>query len=189
MPTVHDIIEKYQVGERNFKGADLGGTDLEGAHLAGADLRDANLVRTNLRDADLRDANFTRAYLRGADLTRTDLRGADLRGADLGDADLTRADLRGADLRGANLRDADLGGQWIIQGPTRSDGYQFILSNLTAEGIRIKAGCRNLTIKEAREWWQQTRGGSPLGDETFLIIEQLLALAKMRGLKVPETME
>jgi uncharacterized protein YjbI with pentapeptide repeats len=99
-------------------------------------------------------------------------------------ANLRDADLRDADLGGAYLRDADLGKQWIIQGPTRSDGYFFNLTNLTGEGVRVKAGCRNFTAPEAIEHWTRTRGGTPLSDESLAIVDHLLALAKIRGYAV-----
>ena len=104
-------------------------------------------------------------------------RGAYLRGANLGGADL-----RGADLRGAYLRGAYLGEQWAVQGACRSDGYWFMLTNLKDEGVRVKAGCRNFTLVEAREHWAATRKDTPLGNETFAILDNLEALARIRGL-------
>lgn len=92
------------------------------------------------------------------------------------------ADLRYADLSYADLRYADLRGQWIIQGPTRSDGYMFSLTNLTGEGVRIKAGCRDLPLMEAIEHWRRTRDGTALGNETYAIINHLVELAFLRGL-------
>jgi uncharacterized protein YjbI with pentapeptide repeats len=100
-----ELIEKYQAGERDFKGANLTGANLRGANLTGA-----NLTGANLRGADLRGANLTGANLRGANLTGANLTGANLRGADLYGADLTDADLRGANLTGANLTGANLTG-------------------------------------------------------------------------------
>jgi hypothetical protein len=61
-----------------------------------------------------------------------------------------------------------------------------MLTSLTGEGVRIKAGCRNMTISEARAHWQATRGGTPLGDETFAIIDYLEKVAKIRGYKTEE---
>lgn len=49
--------------------------------------------------------------------------------------------------------------------------------------MRVKAGCRNFPIDEARDHWQATRSGTPLGDETFAIIDNMVALAKMRKLE------
>ena len=104
---------------------------------AGANLRDAYLGGANLRDAylggaDLRDANLRDAYLRGAYL----------RDANLGGAYLGGAYLRGADLRGAYLGGADLGGLWVSQGPTRSDGYDYKIWSSIMGGCVITAGCR-----------------------------------------------
>jgi hypothetical protein len=118
---------------------------------------------------------------RGADLRNADLGGAYLFGADLRNAHLRGADLRNADLGGAYLFGADLGDQWIIQGSTRSDGYQFLLTNFKGEGVRLKAGCRNFTMPEAYAHWVATRGGTPLGDETFDILDNLWTLAFRRG--------
>ena len=131
------------------------------------------------------------ANLSGADLSGADLRGADFGGANLGRADLSGANLSGANLSGADFGGADLGGanlgsQIVIQGPARSDGYFFMLTKLTDEGWRIKAGCRNLALPEAREHWQRTRGDTPLGRETFVILDCLEALAKARGYDVHE---
>jgi len=86
------------------------------------------------------------------------------------------------DFFGANLRDANLSkGHWVIQGMQRSDGYSFLLTNFKNEGIRVKAGCRNFTLKQAKEHWEKTRKGTPLGEETFVIINSMVALAKLRG--------
>jgi uncharacterized protein YjbI with pentapeptide repeats len=87
-----------------------------------------------------------------------------------------------ANLGGAYLGGANLGGQWIIQGPARSDGYFFMLTNLKDEGVRLKASCRNFTLKEARKHWSETRKGTALGAETFAILDCLEAMAKARGL-------
>jgi Pentapeptide repeats (8 copies) len=105
-------------------------------------------------------------------------------GANLGSADLGGADLRGANLRGADLGGANLGGQWIIQGPTRSDGYQFFLMRLKDETIpMVRAGCCWFDLVAARQHWQETRGGTLLGDETMSILDWLETAAKIRGLK------
>ena len=87
---------------------------------------------------------------------------------------------------GANLSGAYLSPQWVVQGPTRSDGYAFMLTNYTGEGVRVKAGCRNLSIKNARKHWKDTRKGTPLGNETFAILDCMEALAKARGLDTKE---
>ena len=153
----------------NLRGADLCSANLSDVNLRGADLRSADLCSANLSDVNLRGAN-----LRGADLSEADLRGADLRSADLRSADLCSANLRGADLsdvnlRGANLRGADLSDvnlrganlrdvnlRWshgiiLIQGAI-GDGYDRF-AYICGGVIRIKAGCRDFDIDEARKHW------------------------------------
>ena len=105
-------------------------------------------------------------------------------GAYLADADLAGADLARANLAGADLAGADLANQWIVQGAVRSDGYVFMLTNLKDEGVRLKAGCRNFTMAEARQHWKATRDDTPLGTETFAILDCLEAMAKARGLDI-----
>ena len=125
------------------------------------------------------------ADLREADLSEANLRGANLRGANLRGADLSEANLRGADLSEANLYGADSISDRIIDGGIRSDGYRFLLTRTDPGPWRIKAGCRNFTLDEAREHWTRTRPeGDPLGDETRLIIAHMVAVAKLR--KWPE---
>jgi len=154
-----------------------------GADLRSADLRSADLYGANLRGANLRSADLYGANLRGANLRDADLYVADLRSANLRSADLYGANLRGADLYGADLRSADLRGQWIIQGQVRSDGYPFFLQKLTGDKEpMVKAGCRLFTVEEAQKHWTATRGGTPLGDETEIIVRSLVRLARVRGL-------
>lgn len=92
------------------------------------------------------------------------------------------ADLGGADISGADISGAYLGGAWIIQGATRADGYAFLLTNLPGEGVRVKAGCRDFSIEEAERHWRDTRGYTPLGRETAVIIAGMIEQAKARGL-------
>jgi uncharacterized protein YjbI with pentapeptide repeats len=173
----------------NLSGANLSRTNLSygylhGANLSGADLSYGYLHGANLSGADLSGANLSGANLSGANLSGANLSGANMRGADLSGANLSGADLSGANLSGANLYDAVLGNQWIIHGPTRSDGYTFFLQRLTQDEMpMIKAGCRHFTISEARAHWQKTRNGTPLGSETFIILDYLESTAAARGLK------
>ena len=62
-------------------------------------------------------------------------------------------------------------------GPVRSDGYQFVMGT----GRSVHAGCRVfISLEEAREHWRATRGGTRLGDESLLILDQIEALAALR---------
>lgn len=126
-----------------------------------ANLRGANLGSANLRGAYLGDA-----YLGGADLGGANLRGAYLRGANL----------RSANLRGANLGDAD-----IIGLGQRSDGYEFY-AQIKDDTIWIIAGCRYLTISDAREHWTTTRKGTQIGEESMQLLDHAEALVRIRGL-------
>ena len=84
------------------------------------------------------------AYLRGAHLG-----GANLVGANLGGANLRDANLRGANLGGANLRDV----KGAIIAPV-SDPRDYIAVFTEYDGVwMIDAGCRHLTIPEARKHW------------------------------------
>jgi uncharacterized protein YjbI with pentapeptide repeats len=187
----------------NLSGANLSGADLSGANLSGANLSGANLSRADLFGADLFGANLFGANLSGANLSRADLFGANLSranlsranlsGADLSGANLSRANLSGADLSGANLSRADLSGANlsganlfgvpVIDGGLRSDGYRFFLTAYKEEGVRIKAGCRNFTIDEARAHWRGARRGTQLGNESILIVDYLERMAEVRGWK------
>ena len=59
-----------------------------------------------------------------------------------------------------------------------------MLTSFKDEGVRVKAGCRNFSIEEARKHWNDTRFGTPLGAETFAIFDCLVAMARARGLEV-----
>ncbi len=66
--------------------------------------------------------------------------------------------------------------QPLVVGPTRSDGYQFVMGASRS----IHAGCRVfISLAEAREHWESTRGGTPLGQETMLILDYLEAAAAL----------
>ena len=184
------IKNEANLREANLRGADLSGADLREAdlreaNLYGADLYGADLSEADLREADLSEANLRGANLRGADLREANLYWANLREANLRGADLSEANLRGANLSEANLYGADSISDRIIDGGIRSDGYRFLLTRTDPGPWRIKAGCRNFTLDEAREHWTRTRPeGDPLGDETRLIIAHMVAVAKLR--KWPE---
>lgn len=53
--------------------------------------------------------------------------------------------------------------------------YKETLAMLETQAINadITAGCRYFSFKEAYDHWRSTRGGTPLGDETMLILDFL----------------
>ena len=141
----------------------------------------ANLSRANLSGANLAGADLSRANLAGAVLSRANLEGAVLSGADLSGANLSRANLSRANLSGANLAGADLSRAYLIDGGQRSDGYRFV-GWIKAGVLQIRVGCRDFAIDDARKHWTETRGGTPLGDETMVILDHIETVACIRGL-------
>jgi uncharacterized protein YjbI with pentapeptide repeats len=137
------------VGARaDLRGAYLRGADLTGAYLRGADLRGTDLRGTDLTGADLRGTD-----LRGTDLTGADLTGADLTGTYLTGAYLTGADLTGTYLTGADLTGADLTGTQSLLDCGSPYSWRVVVVD-HADGIRIAAGCRWLTFKQATAHWK-----------------------------------
>jgi uncharacterized protein YjbI with pentapeptide repeats len=115
--TAEELLQRYQSGERDFRGIkikgiflrdeclrgiDLSYADLRGASLMGVDFSKANLRRAdfsggtflilaNMQQADLTQANFTNAFLILANMQQCCLAQANLT-----QANLTRAKLSGA---------------------------------------------------------------------------------------------
>ena len=69
----------------------------------------------------------------------------------------------------------------ILPVATRSDGHTFLITKDKDDNLVIIAGCRYFTIEQAREHWSQTRGGTPLGDESLAIVDHLERMATIRG--------
>jgi uncharacterized protein YjbI with pentapeptide repeats len=139
------------------------------------------LVWSELTSAE--QALFWRANLRGANLYGADMRGANLNGADLNGADLYGASLRGADLNGANLYRAKLHKAYLygakltpglvcFQGPTSSDGYDFILF-VCPMGHTVISGCHNMTLPEYEAHIAANYEGTERADETRAILAYL----------------
>jgi hypothetical protein len=103
--------------------------------------------RADLRSADLSFANLSFANLSYVNLSYANLRSADLRSANL----------RFADLSYANLRSAE-GFVLLPIGDPR--GFSFVHAVLCGDEWRIRSGCRDFTIAEAREHW----GGGYAGE-------------------------
>ena len=62
----------------------------------------------------------------------------------------------------------------------RSDGHCFAYVPCSDGKLRVIAGCRYFTMREARKHWKETRGGTALGEETFIILKALAALQKVQ---------
>jgi hypothetical protein len=148
--------------------ADLRGANLEGAHLKGANLRGANLQFANLQFADLRYA----------DLRDANLQDANLEGADLQDANLRGANLLSANLHGANLNSVK---GFLLLPVQDLRGYSFTHAIQTNEGWRIRAGCRDFSIEEAKAHWGEGYDDREIGDMYLYAVEWLEK--KLAGLK------
>jgi hypothetical protein len=75
-------------------------------------------------------------------------------------------------------RTARMGG--FVYGGLRSDDWHFHLQP-AGSGYLIIAGCRRFrSFKDARKHWFRTRGQTPLGDETFKILDAMEREARRR---------
>jgi uncharacterized protein YjbI with pentapeptide repeats len=108
----HELITRYEAGERDFSWANLYQADLSEAVLSRAVLYHVSLGKANLKGA-----NLDRADLIGANLREAILTGANLRGADL-----NKANLAWANLSGANVTSEQLGKAASLKGATMPDG-------------------------------------------------------------------
>ncbi|AEI71017.1 hypothetical protein, partial [EBPR siphovirus 2] len=64
---------------------------------------------------------------------------------------------------------------------TRSDGYSFALARSKDGSPIITAGCRFFdSFAAARKHWRDTRGGTPLGDESLAILDYFERLTTIR---------
>ena len=84
-----------------------------------------------------------------------------------------------ADARVSGL--AVISGDARVCGIRRSDGYPFIYVPDVDGVMKVQAGCRDFTMKEAKEHWRATRSGTPLGDETMEILKSLKRLSKIKS--------
>jgi len=65
---------------------------------------------------------------------------------------------------------------------SRSDGYTFAYFERVGLPPALTAGCRGpWTIEESRDYWERTRGGTALGNETTAILDFFESSAKARG--------
>lgn len=95
--TRNELVDRYEAGERNFRGLDLDGEtlDLRGSNLTGADFSGSFIF------ADFRGANLECCVFERANVKTCDFRGANLRGASFREAAVDAADFSGAEMAGA----------------------------------------------------------------------------------------
>lgn len=98
--------------EINLQKLDLMQTNFKGADLTDSKLRECNLKQSNFQNAILERADLREADLREADLREADLREADLRGAKVADSE--KFDIDGKNYKSAILKNAKLDGSiWL----------------------------------------------------------------------------
>lgn len=131
---VHQLLQRYAAGERNFTGIQLIGCNLQGANLEGINLSRADLMLADLSGCLLTGAKLVGANLIGAEMVKTNLREASLGGANLIGANLNHANLNGSQLVGANLSAANLH-QAHLRGADLSEAL-IAGANLTSADLR-----------------------------------------------------
>ena len=142
----------------------------------GADLRRSNLSGSNLSGSNLSGSDLSGSNMRYSDLSDSDLSYSDLSGSDLSGSDLSYSDLSYSDLRGSNLSDSDLSGSlgFILLPVQDARGYSFAHAVECDTGWRIRAGCRDFSISEAKQHWGESyRGDREQGDMYLYAIEWL----------------
>jgi uncharacterized protein YjbI with pentapeptide repeats len=144
--TAEELLQRYQAGERAFRGVRLRGiflrdTSLHGIDLSCADLQGASLMGVDFSQANLRRADFSGAFLILARLTDADLSQANLCGAFLVRADLQYSCLEQANLAAANLTRANLNG---------ATGLSTALLSDTVLQLSSSQGGFNLVIQRAK---------------------------------------
>lgn len=108
----HELLKRYNQGERDFSGVDLSGENLSDLDLRDINLSGARLTRANLSRSNLSRSNLTYAKLSGNEtfeimmLLDVNLTYAKLENANLKNAVLIRVHLENADLRNINLANA-----------------------------------------------------------------------------------
>ena len=83
-----ELLQRYEIGERDFREQSFGKLDLSGATLKGADFKQASFTQVNLQGASLNNANFREAQFQG-----TSLKGANLENANLISTRMVRVEI------------------------------------------------------------------------------------------------
>ena len=145
-----------------------------------ADTPSGLATRAALEKAVSAGANLAGAYLAGAYLDRANLAGANLDGANLAGANLAGANLDGANLDGANLAGAYLVGKRpILQIGPLGSRCAYLVSYITAAGIKVRAGCFFGTLEEFEAACAKTHGDNEHGKEYAAAVVMIRAHAAL----------
>ncbi|MEL7492818.1 MAG: pentapeptide repeat-containing protein [Cyanobacteria bacterium J06554_11] len=134
------LLQRYELGKRDFSWVDL-----QGADLSFSDLPEINLYRANLTDANLQGSNLIGANLFKATLTQANLKSANLTAANLSKADLTDALVEDACMDGAKLRGATLPDGTCFEPPEPDPEPDSAPKTQDTDGLAIEDTALNLT--------------------------------------------
>ena len=142
-----------------------------------------------IRGGTLRGGTLRGGIIRGGTILGGTIEGGTILGGTIEGGTILGGTLRGGIIRGGTIWGGTIergtiwggtiwGGSVVKVTPPsagRSDGYMFLVLAQEDGTVRVTAGCHNFTFDEARAHWSATRGGTPLGDETFRILAFLEA--------------
>lgn len=156
-----EMQQKYALGERNFRKANLAAADLRDIDLRGADLQGANLMGAFMRGANLKEANLKEAFLKECDLRAANLSAADLKGASLNGAYLELTMLQRAKLEKANLKGANLGGAMLMGASL--EGADLTFADLSDTYMIAQGGSGGANLEGANLKGAEFRGANLKG--------------------------
>jgi uncharacterized protein YjbI with pentapeptide repeats len=153
--------------------------DLRQSNFSGCDMSGVRFLYCNLEDCDLTGANLNSAMFCATGLYRTKFKEAIINDVAFALPETIHRD----SLRGAVLRNQSEGtSARINQRVTialRSDGYTFALWKCDGGSFRVTAGCRNFSLREAHDHWENPHyhGTTELRRETKAILDYFDALS------------
>jgi uncharacterized protein YjbI with pentapeptide repeats len=168
-----DLIEKQNLREAKWAGADLREIDLSGANLELADLSGAHMASADLSGAIMELANLSSAIMELANLSGAHMRSTNLNGANMIRANLSGANMVSANLNGASMHRVNLSRANMVS--ANLNGANMINANLSSATMwnanlrGAKMGGANLSDADiwAAHFYKQTQ----LPDETYWTAE------------------
>jgi uncharacterized protein YjbI with pentapeptide repeats len=102
-----EFWQRYEAGERNFRGVDLSSATFEG-ELDSVDLSGSNLKRVEIRKCSFRNSNLENVDFQGAYLDESNFINVDFQNANFAEVTAVLVDFEQCRLIGANIIDAHL---------------------------------------------------------------------------------
>lgn len=164
IPKVTEGFHFHQLREKQF--IECLPQILRDMHEADIDISLLTLADTNLAGALLSHCDLAGADLSNCNFNNADLRHANLRGCDLHDSVFDGTRMTGADITDANLDDVNLGHTdsryviGLILLDELNDYFVWAYPRGKEKFLRIRAGCRDFSLQEAREHWSYDEKGT-----------------------------